>query len=64
MDYDILKVVVVTENGLRRTILNKKDIKMSDNDYQMILPDKHYSAGWAHRVWDINWNELPELESK
>ena len=58
---DSIKVVKRTDKGLFKHLLNKKDIKTNKSG-QMILPDGYYSAGWCYRVWEIDWNELPELE--
>jgi len=53
----MLKVVVLINNKCyRREIPEKKD-----HDGYYILPKDHYSAGWVHRVWGIEWDDLDPL---
>ena len=57
-----IKVVEITKDGPIGKILSleKNEYKYNDNG-QITLPEKHYSAGYYERLTGLDWDNLNHL---
>ncbi len=59
-----IRTVINVNGNLYRYVINK--VGYNDN-HQIILPklvtgEQFYSAGYANRIADVDWNSLPYLD--
>ena len=61
-----IKVVEITKNGPVAKILSLDKNEFKYDNGQIILPEKHFSAGYYERLTGLDWDNLKELtkESK
>ena len=56
-----IKLVVNHNNKLYKVNVDENILKKNESG-QFILPADTISAGFANRVWGIDWDELPFIE--
>ena len=61
MSSNTIKLVVNHDNSVYKVNADENDLKKNESG-QFILPPDTMSAGFAYRVWDIDWDELPFIE--
>lgn len=62
MSSNTIKLVVNHDNSCYKVNVDKNNLKKNESG-QFILPPDTISAGFANRVWGIDWDELPFIET-
>lgn len=62
MSSNVIKLVVKYNDNVYKASVCENTLKKNENG-QFILPPDTISAGFANRVWDIEWDKLPLIES-
>lgn len=57
-----IKLVVNHNNKLYKVNVDENILKKNESG-QFILPANTISAGFSNRVWGIDWDELPFIET-